>query len=134
MRRTLSVGFERTLRVAAWMCVLAVAFYSLSPQRLKEAASGEPGTPGQLNHAIAYVITAAAMRVAYPHQAALRVVLWLWFYGTALEGLQHFVPDRVPRLVDALANGLGAAVGAFGAGRYLSFWNRGERAVRPGNG
>src|SRR5687768_6390107 len=101
-------GLEWTSRVTAWTCVLAVAFYSLSPQSLKEAAGGEPGTPGQLNHAIAYAITVAAMRVAYPHQAALRVVLWLLLYGTALEGLQHFVPDRVPRLVDAFANGLGA--------------------------
>jgi VanZ family protein len=93
------------------MCVLALAFYSLSPPALKEAAGGEPGTPGQINHAFAYGVTAVALRWAYPQVAPLRTLLLLVIYGCALESLQNFVPGRSPKVIDALSSGLGAGIG-----------------------
>ncbi len=103
--------FSLACRVGAWVCVLALAFYSLSPPALKEAAGGEPGTPGQINHAFAYGVTAVALRWAYPQVAPLRTLLLLVIYGCALEGLQNFVPGRSPKVIDALSSGLGAAIG-----------------------
>ncbi len=103
--------FSLVCRVAAWGCVLALAFYSLSPPALKEAAGGEPGTPGQINHAFAYGVTAVALRWAYPRSSSLRTLLLLSVYGCALEGLQNFVPGRSPKVIDALSSGLGAGIG-----------------------
>ena len=106
-------------RAAAWLCVLALAFYSLTPPALKEAAGGEPGTPGPINHAVAYCITGIALRWAYPTASAARVVLFLLAYGGALELLQSFVPGRSPRVTDALANGFGGAIGVLLGFRLL---------------
>ena len=99
-------------RAGAWLCVLALAFYSLTPPHLKEAAGGEPGTPGQLNHAFAYFVTAIALRCAYPGSTPLRTVLLLVAYGCVLELLQTLVPERSPKAIDAVSSGLGAVLGA----------------------
>ncbi len=99
-------------RAGAWLCVLALAFYSLTPPHLKEAAGGEPGTPGQLNHAFAYFVTAVALRWAYPRSNPLHIVLWLFAYGCVLELLQNLVPERSPKVIDAVSSGLGAVLGA----------------------
>ena len=116
--------FSLGCRVAAWGCVLALAFYSLSPPALKEAAGGEPGTPGQINHAFAYGVTAVALRWAYPQVAPLRTLLLLVIYGCALEGLQNFVPGRSPKVIDALSSGLGAAIGTMAGLRLRALLTR----------
>ena len=118
---------ERACRVAAWLCVLALAFYSLSPPALKEAAGGEPGTPGQLNHAIAYCVTAIALRWAYPQSSPLRTLFLLVVYGCILESLQTFVPGRSPKAIDALSSGLGAAIGAMIGLPLLTLFTRWRR-------
>ena len=112
--------FNRACRVAAWGCVLALAFYSLSPPALKEAAGGEPGTPGQLNHALAYCVTAIALRWAYPQSSPLRTLLLLVAYGSTLESLQTFVPGRSPKAIDALSSAIGGAIGVLIGGALLS--------------
>ena len=106
------VGFNRTCRAGAWLLVLVLAFYSLTPPSLKEAAGGEPGTPGQLNHAVAYFVTAVALRWAYPRSNPLHIALWLVAYGCILELLQNLVPERTPRIMDAASSGLGGIIGA----------------------
>jgi hypothetical protein len=111
-------------RVGAWVCVLALAFYSLSPPALKEAAGGEPGTPGQINHAFAYGVTAVALRWAYPRVGPLRALLLLVVYGCALESLQNFVPGRSPKVIDALSSGLGAAIGTMAGLRLRALLTR----------
>ncbi len=117
-------------RVVAWMGVLALAFYSLSPPALKEAAGGEPGTPGQINHAFAYGVTAVALRWAYPRANPLRTLLLLAVYGCALEGFQNLVPGRSPKVIDALSSGLGAAVGAMAGVPLLARLTRLKRRNR----
>jgi VanZ family protein len=93
------------------MCVLALAFYSLAPPHLKEAAGGENRLPGQVNHALAYCVTGVALRWAYPRSSPWRTILLLAGYGCVLELLQTFVPGRSPKIIDALSSGLGAAMG-----------------------
>jgi VanZ family protein len=110
--------FSRTCRSGAWLLVLVLAFYSLTPPRLKEAAGGEPGTPGQLNHALAYFVTAIALRCAYPRSNPLHIMLWLFAYGCVLELLQNLVPGRTPKVMDAVSSGLGGIIGA-AVGRLL---------------
>ncbi len=107
-----SVWFNRACRACAWLLVAVLAFYSLAPPSLKEAAGGEPGTPGQLNHALAYFVTAVALRWAYPRSNPLHIALWLVAYGCVLELLQNLVPERSPKVMDAVSSGLGGIIGA----------------------
>jgi VanZ family protein len=93
------------------MGVLVLAFYSLSPPAVKEAAGGN-SLPGQANHAVAYLVIAAALRWAYPRSSPWRTLLLLTVYGCVLELLQTFVPGRSPKIIDALSSGVGAAMGA----------------------
>jgi VanZ family protein len=39
-------------------------------------------------------------------------VLWLVAYGCVLELLQNLVPERTPRIMDAVSSGLGGIIGA----------------------
>jgi VanZ family protein len=112
------------------VCVLALAFYSLSPPALKEAAGGDPGTPGQINHAFAYGVAAVALRWAYPRSSLLRTLLLLVGYGCALESLQNVVPGRSPKVIDALSSGLGAAIGAMAGLPLLSLLTRWRKRNR----
>ncbi len=105
-------GLSRACRAGAWLLVLVLAFYSLTPPSLKEAAGGEPGTPGKLNHGLAYFVTAVALRWAYPRSNPLHIVLWLFAYGCVLELLQNLVPGRTPKVMDAVSSGLGGIIGA----------------------
>jgi VanZ family protein len=104
--------FRRACRASAWLLVVVLAFYSLAPPSLKEATGGEPGTPGQLNHALAYFVTAVALRWAYPRSNPLYIALCLVAYGCILELLQNLVPERTPRVIDAVSSGLGGIIGA----------------------
>jgi VanZ family protein len=103
--------FSHACRVVAWVCVLALAFYSLSPPALKVAAGGE-SLPNQINHTAAYLVTSFALRWVYPGASPLRTMLWLVMYGCLLEVLQTFVPGRTPQVIDAAASALGAVIGA----------------------
>ena len=102
--------FSHACRVVAWVCVLALAFYSLSPPALKVAAGGE-SLPNQINHTAAYLVTSIALRWAYPGASPPRTMLWLVMYGCLLEVLQTFVPGRTPQVIDAAASALGAVIG-----------------------
>jgi VanZ family protein len=111
------------------MSVLALAFYSLSPPALKEAAGGN-SLPGQANHAVAYLVTAVALRWAYPRASPWRTLLLLMAYGCVLELLQTFVPERSPKVIDAVSSGVGAAMGAAVGRRLLDLvirWARQDR-------
>jgi VanZ family protein len=98
---------QSVCRAAAWTCALTLAYFSLVPPTLK----AETGAPGQINHALAYFVTGAALAWAYPRAGPMRTVLLLVAYGCGLELLQNLVPGRSPKLIDAASSGVGAAIG-----------------------
>ncbi len=97
------------LQACGWLAVIAIAVLSLVP------ASARPHVfaVSQLEHVAAYCATAAALACGYPGRRNLLTVgLLLTVYAAALETAQFFVPGRTARLIDVVAGGLGAWIGA----------------------
>src|SRR5512147_826873 len=65
----------------------------------------------KMEHVIAYVVL-GLLGAATSQRGSLRVILGLAAFGIALEFLQTFSPGRSPDAIDALANIVGACIGA----------------------
>ncbi|MBD8065224.1 VanZ family protein [Devosia sp. PTR5] len=97
---------ERTLRILAWLTILALAFATLSPIGLRPRSP----MPVDLERSAAYLVVGFLFALGYPRQiwAAVVIVLVAVF---GLEGLQHIRPDRHGEWHDAVVKAAGAMVG-----------------------
>jgi VanZ family protein len=106
-------------RVLTWWSVILLAVLSLWPGTgiaflyvLPELNTMRTGLPGQLEHFVAYVGSAAIGMAGYgPSRGSVRVIGGYSVYAAILEYLQHFSPGRHPSLVDFGASALGALCG-----------------------
>ena len=98
----------RWLLRAAFYCASGlVGLASLAPS----AALPTVSVSDKAQHVIAYAVLGLLGTAAYQRRAT-RVILGLAVYGTALEFLQTFSPGRSPDVADAIADIIGASLGA----------------------
>lgn len=105
--------FLQTVRILAWLCVLAVITLSLVPGSLRPHTMSS----GRAEHFLAYAGAGLLFGIAY-HSLRERVTIWvgLAVVSCALEVLQNLIPNRSPSILDALASTSGLTFGLlFGA-------------------
>ena len=99
---------KRGWRAAGWLGVILTLILSLMPPALD--VSG--GHSDKIVHLAGYALLMfwwAQLVTRQRWKLALAVVL----FGLAIEGLQGLTPDRLPDLLDALANSGGVLLGWF---------------------
>jgi VanZ family protein len=110
----------RTWRLATAACAAGVFVVSVIPIPPNTA----PGQLDKLIHLCEYLLLAWLLAHVFRLQNHPRKLwaAWWWAsgYGLALEFIQAFVPWRSADFMDALTNGLGAAIGVFAA-RWIKF-------------
>lgn len=107
------------LRFGPWLCILAIAVLSLIPSQ----ARPHTGLPGQLEHFLAYFLTAFLLGVQRSkpgYRAVLTIALCA--YAGILETLQLWIPGRTAQLIDFAASSSGALSGMIVLAAFLSFW------------
>src|SRR5689334_14274394 len=102
-------------RWVAWPLLAAIVLVTLSPIGLRP----ETGAPAGLERFAAFAALGGVFCLAYPRHR-LRALLLLVAFAGALVTLQHLVPGRHGRIIDASVKGLGAATGVFVAGRLVT--------------
>lgn len=106
--------------VGVWLEFAAILVLSLAP------GADRPHTglgSGQLEHALAYGVAGATIALAWRATRARLLALLSFAVGSGIfELLQNFVPDRGPRLIDALASTGGLCAGVMiGAAASAAF-------------
>jgi VanZ family protein len=98
---------ENAARKVGWLGIGLIAVASLLP------GSQRPhiGTPGQLEHFLAYFLTSLVFFYGNGRRNAAIGVLAFCAYAGLLEVLQQLVPGRIPRLVDVAASATGIVLG-----------------------
>jgi VanZ family protein len=100
--------FVQTCRAMGLACVVVLIVLSILP------GNGRPhtGSPGQLEHAVAYFGTAAFLALGF-RKTTDRVTTILLLIGLAamLEVIQLVIPGRNSQLIDWLASSFGAGAG-----------------------
>lgn len=96
---------------AAWaVCIFVASVIPVAPKLV-------PGRLDTVVHLCEYLLLAwlLAQALRASAQRRLAVIAWGWAtaYGAILEMVQAFVPWRSAEISDALANALGAALGAW---------------------
>jgi VanZ family protein len=102
-------ALPRLVRAAAWLSVGALVWLSWIPRDWEARTS----LPGQVEHAVAYAGTAGLFVLGYG--AGLRwwrIGVPLVVLGAIMEVGQLWVPGRTAQVIDFLASGSGALVGA----------------------
>lgn len=95
------------VRAGAWGCIVLLVYLSLIPGNLQvRTALG-----GVWEHLFAYSGTATLFALSHPRRR-FRIILGLTALGATLELLQGVVPGREPAALTALANAIGAVLGA----------------------
>jgi VanZ family protein len=109
------------VRILFFLAAAAVAALSLLPQGdLPKVAVSD-----KLEHALSYFVLAILGSFAFrERRRLLYLFILLCAMGGVIELLQAFSPGRSPDLIDAIANGTGAAAGVLTA---LAFGFRGRR-------
>jgi hypothetical protein len=92
--------FEVFFRWIAWLLIVALAVFTLSPIELRPVS----GAPANLERFVAFVVTGAAFGLGY-------LILLIGIAGL-LEAAQNYVPGRHGRLPDGLVKVSGALLGA----------------------
>jgi VanZ family protein len=111
------LGLKTASRLAAWACLVTVAFLSLLPaEQMKRTSLG-----GHTEHALAYVGTAFIVATAYCEHGVMRIVFTLFAYAGGLEFLQRFSPGRTSNLEDYFFSVIGIFVGS-GTFVFLAKW------------
>jgi VanZ family protein len=95
-------------RVAGWLGVALIAILSLIPGEARPHAISS----SQLEHVLAYALTAAMLTFGYfSRRHVVRTAILLPIYAALLEVLQVWVPGRMSRLPDVAAGALGTWLG-----------------------
>jgi glycopeptide antibiotics resistance protein len=104
--------------VVASICLGFIVFATLCPlhDRPHFWGSHEPGWVSALERFTAYIVFGFFVRLASPSRFS-----WLLIFSAAvsLELLQHVVPHRDPRMIDALIKLAGGAVGIIVARNFI---------------
>jgi hypothetical protein len=117
VRRCVERGYTRTImirmffRCAAWLLVVAVAAFTLSPIEFRP----ETGAPADWERFAAFALIGGAFCLGYPKGRFGIVLLAIGFAGL-LESLQTLVSGRHAHLHDYVVKAFGVAVGALVAG------------------
>ncbi len=116
--------FALTLRFAPWLAIFAIAVLSLVPGE----ARPHTGMPGQVEHFLAYFLTAVALGIRFPNSVyRVPITLALCTYAGAMEILQIWIPGRNAQFVDFIASSGGALSGSLVCIltlRFLSWFKR----------
>lgn len=95
------------IRLASYGCVVALIVLSLLP---KEEMI-RTGAPGNVEHFIAYFLSAIVLALGADKGGRPKVAIGLAALAAALELLQQVSPGRTPRLADFLASSAGGLLG-----------------------
>ncbi len=100
--------FVRTCRAMGLACVVAIIVLSLLPGNERP----HTGSPGQLEHAVAYFGTAVFLALGF-RAITDRVTTTALLVGAAavFELIQRLIPGRHSQLIDWLASSSGAVAG-----------------------
>lgn len=110
---------QTSFRILTWFCVILLAVLSLLPAQ----DMVRTGIPGELEHFVAYAVSASIAIVGYRRRGAVRIIGLFWIYAGVLEYLQHFSPGRHPSIVDFSASAIGAFLGGLAAAFLVHrFW------------
>jgi VanZ family protein len=93
-------------RLAAWLVVLAVAVFTLSPIEMRPTLDAPP----DIERLAAFALMGAAFCLGYPKHR-WKIILLVVAVAGALEILQHVVPGRHGRLHDFNVKAFAAVVG-----------------------
>jgi VanZ family protein len=93
------------IALVAW---IAVAVLSLVPGHDRP----HTGIPGDLEHALAYALTALATSIGWPRTRGVAVVLALTTMSGAFEVCQLWIPGRGASALTWIISSLSAGVGA----------------------
>ena len=104
------IRLEVTFRALFWLCFMSLTGLALSPA---------PYLPpldifnwwDKAQHAIGYGSLTVSALLAYPHKSKWKVAALLCMHGCLIEVLQYFSGYRYGDWQDALADGLGVALG-----------------------
>jgi VanZ family protein len=97
----------RVLVLAAWSCIVALAFLSLTPKDHMLRT----GFGGHVEHILAYLGIAPVVASAYGATRRRYIVAGLIAYAGLLELLQNFSPGRIPALEDFACSSIGVLLG-----------------------
>jgi hypothetical protein len=116
-----AIMVNKFVGIVAWATVAFIIYATLAPLALRPTFGWI--TPDGERFA-AYAVGSALLTLAYPRHW-IRVGLFAVALAGVLELLQLAVPDRDPRLADALVKMAGALAGI----AVAQFWNRSHAAT-----
>jgi len=90
-------------RAAAWLLVVAVAIFTLSPIQFRPVT----GAPADIERFIAFAVISGMFCLGYPRQRSLVLIVVVGL-AALLESLQHLIPDRHGEMHDFIVKGFGA--------------------------
>src|SRR3990170_4595146 len=99
------LGLKAATRLAAWVCIVAIAILSLVPK----IARTELG--GHAEHVLAYAGTAYIVAMAYSERGTVQILFAFLAYAGVLEFLQRFSPGRTSSFEDFMFSAAGVLVG-----------------------
>jgi VanZ family protein len=105
--KPLTMTLKVFFRWVAWLLVLAIAVFTLTPIQLRPVTAA----PVSLERFAAFVALGAAFCLGYPKHRLYTLVLLIGIVGF-LEVAQDYVPGRHGRLSDGLVKASGALLGA----------------------
>ena len=117
---------HKLIIAGAWSCLAFIIYATLSPINLRPVIAG--GFFAILERFGAYLVLALLLYLAYPRYLTF-VCIMVFGSAVILELLQNFVPDRDPRLLDAMEKLLGGTAGIVLGISQSSIWPK----LIPGN-
>jgi hypothetical protein len=111
---------HKLIIAGAWSCLAFIVYATLSPIGARPVIAG--GFFTILERFGAYLVFGLLLYLAYPRYLTF-VCIMVFGSAVTLELLQNFVPDRDPRLLDAMEKLLGGTAGiVLGGISQSSFW------------
>ena len=113
-----SLRIRRLVRALFILAVLVVSILSLLPSRdLPEVDLSD-----KFEHVTSYFMLAIVGSFVFREQRLILLFVLLCAMGGVIELLQAFSPGRTPDIVDAIANGAGAAAGVLMGAAFAYLW------------
>jgi VanZ family protein len=82
------------------------------------------GLPPELEHVLAYAAAGGVFAVVYGRKGAPASLALLGLGAVGFELAQNFVPDRMPRVVDAACSVTGSLIGITGGLMLRWLWSK----------